>query len=337
MSKSTSFLSPSEAAAALGVSTKALRIYERRGLLTPARTEAGWRAYGPAHMKQARKIAAFRALGLTLHQIADLLDGDTASFEATFARHQADLEAELRTLTTTLTAVRRARLDGAAPPTRSAEQDHKGADARPVAAFPLPWPWGGERFELRRAARITYITGPLFSGKTQLARRLAETIPGARFVGLERMDDPAPTVDPTDVPRAEAAMRRLTEEAGATESKALEQLLAALFDGDASALIIDMVEEGLDEPTQRALISDLQRRAPSAAPLFLLTRSDAILDLGALGPDEAILYCPANHSPPVDVAPTPGAPGYEATAACLASPAVRARSAGVIAVRTAAA
>lgn len=42
----------------------------------------------------------------------------------------------------------------------------------------------------------------------------------------------------------------------------------------------------------------------------------------------AILYCPPNHSPPVLVAPLPGAPGYESVASCLASPEMRRRSAG---------
>jgi hypothetical protein len=95
-----------------------------------------------------------------------------------------------------------------------------------------------------------------------------------------------------------------------------------------------MVEEGLDEATQKALIATLRSRAAAGAqPLFLMTRSSAILDLAAVGPHEAILLCPANHSPPVLVAPHPGADGYEAVATCLASPAVRARTAGVIACR----
>ena len=96
-----------------------------------------------------------------------------------------------------------------------------------------------------------------------------------------------------------------------------------------------MAEQGLDKPTQEALIAHLRRRPPGAAPLFLLTRSCAILDLDAVGPDEAIIFCPANHSPPGRVAPYPGAPGYEALASCLASPEVRARTEGVIAWRPA--
>jgi hypothetical protein len=50
-----------------------------------------------------------------------------------------------------------------------------------------------------------------------------------------------------------------------------------------------------------------------------------------VGTDEVIILCPANHSPPMQVAPYPGAPGFEAVATCLASPEVRARTEGVIA------
>ncbi|MEI9902005.1 MAG: MerR family transcriptional regulator [Hyphomicrobium sp.] len=40
------FLLPSEAAERLGVSTKALRVYEEHGLVTPVRTATGWRPMG---------------------------------------------------------------------------------------------------------------------------------------------------------------------------------------------------------------------------------------------------------------------------------------------------
>jgi hypothetical protein len=98
-------------------------------------------------------------------------------------------------------------------------------------------------------------------------------------------------------------------------------------------VVVDMVEQGLDQAAQQALIAHLRRRGPGARPLFLLTRSCAILDLAAVGAEEAIIFCPANHSPPISVAPYPGAPGFEAVATCLASPEVRARTEGVIAWR----
>ena len=78
VSSSAQFLNPSEAAKRLGVSVKALRLYEQRGLITPIRTAAGWRAYGPDEMARAAEIAALRALGLSLAQVARVLQGDAA-------------------------------------------------------------------------------------------------------------------------------------------------------------------------------------------------------------------------------------------------------------------
>jgi len=73
------FLNPAEAAYRLGVSAKALRLYEQRGLIAPARTAAGWRAYGPDEMARVAEIAALRELGLSLSQVARVLEGDPES------------------------------------------------------------------------------------------------------------------------------------------------------------------------------------------------------------------------------------------------------------------
>jgi hypothetical protein len=85
--------------------------------------------------------------------------------------------------------------------------------------------------------------------------------------------------------------------------------------------------EGLDQSSQEALAAYLRRRQVNAQPLFAMTRS-SILDLDSMTSNETIIFCPANHSPPIVVAPYPGAPGYEAVAMCLAPPEVRARTEG---------
>jgi hypothetical protein len=213
---------------------------------------------------------------------------------------------------------------------------------RPTAefsvAFDLPWPWGGERFELRDIRPLNYIIGPLGSGKTRLAKRLAETLPDAVFLGLDRLEHGGAAAraqldaDLALRSRVDQALAWLVED-GAVASDALIALLVGLESEGAAVVVVDMVEQGLDQPAQQALIAHLRRRGPGARPLFLLTRSSAILDLAAVGAEEAIIFCPANHSPPVSVAPYPGAAGYEAVATCLASPEVRARTEGVIAWR----
>jgi hypothetical protein len=208
----------------------------------------------------------------------------------------------------------------------------------PVVAFDLPWPWGGERFELRDIRPLNYIVGPLFSGKTRLARRLAETLHNSAFLGLERLEAGGAAAreqldaDPALGSRVDRALAWLTED-GAVRSDALIALLVGLEADGPDTLVVDMIEQDLDEASQQALIAHLRRRGADARPLFLITRSCEILDLASVGAHEAIILCPANHSPPTRVESYPGAPGYEAVAICLASPEVRARTEGVIAWR----
>ncbi len=338
MGTSDRFFSASEAASRLGVSAKALRLYEQRGLVTPVRTEAGWRTYGPQQMARAREIAGLRALGFSLAQVARVLAGDSHGLEPALAAHQTALEARLGQFAGMIDRVRRLReaLARGEAPSASDLTRLVAPESGIEVAFDLPWPWGGERFELRNIRPLTYIVGPLGSGKTRLAQRLAEALPGAAFVGLDRLEDKTATArmrsDPDMATRVDAILDWLVED-GATRSDALVALLARLESGPAAPLVVDMVEQDLDQATQEALIAWLRRRGADARPLFLMTRSTAILDLGALGPDETIIFCPANHNPPSEVAPHPGAPGYEAVATCLAAPEVRARTAGVIAWR----
>lgn len=344
MNASVEFLNPSEAARRLGVSAKALRLYEQRGLVTPLRSAAGWRAYGPEEMARAAEIAVLRALGLSLAQVARVLAGDARDLAPALASHQAALEGQARQLAAVVDKVREARaaLAGGRPPAAEELTRLLGPAAEPVVAFDLPWPWGGEGFELRDIRPLNYIIGPLGSGKTRLAMRLAEVVPGAVFLGLDRLDNDGAAArerlkaDPSLQARVDQVVAWLAED-GAVVSGALLALLVGL-EGDGTAMVVvDMVEQGLDEATQEALIAHLRRRGAGSRPLFLMTRSCSILDLTAAGPDEAIILCPANHAPPMRVAPYPGAPGYEAVATCLATPQVRARTEGLIAWRPSAA
>ncbi len=157
------------------------------------RTGARWRAYGPDEIASAAKVVALRALGLSLAQVARVLEGNPASLETALAAHQAALKGQLRQLASAVKKVRGLRTglaQGQAPAAGELVRLLEPA-TEPCAAFDLPWPWGGERFEVRGVPSLTYIIGPLGIGKTRLAQRLAEALPGAAFLGLERLVDGA--------------------------------------------------------------------------------------------------------------------------------------------------
>ena len=63
----------SVAAELTGIDPQTLRLYERRGLLTPARTEGGTRRYSDDDLDRLRQITELVAQGINLAGIAQIL------------------------------------------------------------------------------------------------------------------------------------------------------------------------------------------------------------------------------------------------------------------------
>ncbi|MEV4251277.1 MerR family transcriptional regulator [Streptosporangium canum] len=56
-----------------GVSTRALRYYEEKGLLRPERTAAGYRLYTDEHAEMVRRIRILLAAGLNTDMVREIL------------------------------------------------------------------------------------------------------------------------------------------------------------------------------------------------------------------------------------------------------------------------
>lgn len=102
-------LSPAEAAQRMGVSVKALRVYERQGMVTPQRTAAGWRVYGPAEIARLHQILALKGLGLPLARIAELVAGKAVALDGLLALQEQALAAHRQRLDRALALLRTAR------------------------------------------------------------------------------------------------------------------------------------------------------------------------------------------------------------------------------------
>jgi len=68
------FMTVGQAAQASGLSPKAIRLYERKGLLPPAqRTDAGYRLFNSDDLATLRFVRQAKTLGLRLDEIGDIL------------------------------------------------------------------------------------------------------------------------------------------------------------------------------------------------------------------------------------------------------------------------
>ncbi len=92
------FLSPSEAARRLGVGVRALRLYERKGLVRPGRTHAGWRVYGPDEIQRLHQVLTLKSLGLSLTRITQLFGGREPDLTALLALQEDVLTARINDL-----------------------------------------------------------------------------------------------------------------------------------------------------------------------------------------------------------------------------------------------
>jgi len=98
-----------ETARRLGLTVRALRIYESHGLVRPRRTAAGWRIFVAEDVARLHQIITLKRLGLKLSQIAQLMKGAAIDLDAILEVQEHALLRHKRQAERALALVRRAR------------------------------------------------------------------------------------------------------------------------------------------------------------------------------------------------------------------------------------
>lgn len=98
-------LTAADCAARMGLTVRALRVYERHGLIVPRRTAKNWRLYGIKEIERLNEIIILKGFGLPLARIAKLLAGKETNLDGVLAtqaealiRQRGHIERSLMTI-----------------------------------------------------------------------------------------------------------------------------------------------------------------------------------------------------------------------------------------------
>ena len=90
-----SWLTAAQCAERIGITVRALRLYEQTGLIRPPRTGKNWRLYGTREIARLNEILALKRLGLSLQHIARLLAGHATDLDRMLAMQNLSLQEQL--------------------------------------------------------------------------------------------------------------------------------------------------------------------------------------------------------------------------------------------------
>jgi DNA-binding transcriptional MerR regulator len=77
-----------------GLTSRALRFYEARGLVRPLRTGSGRRVFSPRDLERLHRLVALKGAGFSLAEIGRILDGRAVALEPVLRLHLAAVERE---------------------------------------------------------------------------------------------------------------------------------------------------------------------------------------------------------------------------------------------------
>lgn len=96
----------------LGITKANIRFYEKEGLISPIRSENGYREYSETDIARLKEIIILRKLGIPVQQVADILDGALPLQDA-LDRNIQTLQAEIKKLNGSLQLCRQLKTEDA--------------------------------------------------------------------------------------------------------------------------------------------------------------------------------------------------------------------------------
>ncbi|OYY91153.1 MAG: MerR family transcriptional regulator [Sphingomonas sp. 28-66-16] len=102
----TQIIDIAEVARTTGLSARALRFYEARGLVKPLRTGSGRRCYGAGELERLHQLVALKRAGLSLQQIKALFDKKPIDLRQLVALQLDTLDDQARALSEARTILR---------------------------------------------------------------------------------------------------------------------------------------------------------------------------------------------------------------------------------------
>ncbi|WP_443748253.1 MerR family transcriptional regulator [Asticcacaulis solisilvae] len=98
MHKTGPYFTVAETCRRLGISRKALRLYEAQGLVSPERTQSEWRVYGPRQIARLHQVLALKRFGFPLNRVAEILNDKVPDISSLLALHEQVVKSELDSL-----------------------------------------------------------------------------------------------------------------------------------------------------------------------------------------------------------------------------------------------
>ncbi|MES2097896.1 MAG: MerR family transcriptional regulator [Pseudomonadota bacterium] len=88
-----------------GLTSRALRFYEARGLISPLRTQSGRRWFGPSDLEQIHRIVALKKAGLSLGDIKRLFDRKPVDLAALLGAQRGRLASQAQEIADAITLI----------------------------------------------------------------------------------------------------------------------------------------------------------------------------------------------------------------------------------------